>query len=204
MLGVLIPVGIAYLVWRSSRKKEMSSSQKAVLDKALASQNPDAIAKVAVAFGREGHSEAMRRLKLRAGLTLREPAEVMLHCEAFRNALAEPTGRGTTVATRAVALQLKRRGMTECGKFLEQYAKGVERCRSIAPVYVPPLGPSGAPETGPIPSNIPNTFEADAAAAEPRDPDLPPGMNPGDPPIDMPPIVDEDLPPIPDDDGGMS
>jgi hypothetical protein len=204
MLAVLIPAGIAFWIWKSSRKREMSSSQKAVLDKALASQNPDAIAKVAVAFGREGHGEAMRRLKLRAGLALREPAEVMLHCEAFRNALAEPTGRGTTMATREVALKLKRRGLTECGKFLEDYARGVERCRSIAPVYVPPLGPSGAPETGPIPSVVPNTFDSESAAREPRDPDLPPGVNPGDPPIDMAPIVDEDLPPIVDQAGGMS
>lgn len=203
MLGLIIPLGIGYLVWRSSRKKEMSTSQSAVLQKALASQNPQAIQKVAVAFGREGHSEAMRRLKLRAGLALREPAEVMLHCEAFRNALAEPTGRGTTVATRAVALQLKRRGMTECGKFLEDYARGVERCRSIAPVYTPPLGPSGAPEVGTIPGDVPNTFEAESAGQEPRDPDLPPGVNPGDPPIDMAPIVDEDLPPIAPEQGGI-
>jgi hypothetical protein len=201
MLAVLIPAGIAFWIWRSSRKREMTSTQKAVLDKALASQNPEAIQKVAVAFGREGHDEAMRRLKLRAGLTLREPAEVMLHCEAFRNALAEPTGRGTTVATREVALKLKRRGLTECGKFLEDYARGVERCRSIAPVYVPPLGPSGAPEAGPIPGVVPNTFESEDAACEPRDPDLPPGVNPGDPPIDMAPIVDEDLPPIPSEGG---
>src|ERR1700677_168309 len=198
MLGILIPAGIAYLVWRSSRKKEMSPGQSAVLAKALASQNPEAIQKVAVAFGREGHSEAMRRLKLRAGLAVREPAEVALHCELFRDSLSEPTGRGTTVATRATALKMKRRGMTECGKFLEDYARGVERCRSIAPVYVPPLGPSGAPEVGTLPGTVPNTFESESASQEPRDPDLPPGVNPGDPPIDMAPIVDEDLPPIPE------
>lgn len=201
MLGLIIPLGIGYLVWRSSRKKEMSPGQKAVMDKAMSSTNPEAITKVAVAFGREGHGEAMRRLKVRAGLAVRDPAEALLYCEAFRNALSEPTGRGTTVATRAIALKMKRRGMTECGKFLEQYAKGVERCRSIAPVYVPPLGPSGAPETDMLPTNIPNTFDAESAAREPRDPDLPPGVNPGDPPIDMAPIVDEDLPPIPEEGG---
>ena len=202
MLGLIIPLGIAYLVWRSSHKKEMTASQRATLDKALASTNPGAIAKVAVAFGREGHSEAMRRLKIRAGLRLRDPAEVLLHCEAFRNALTEPSGRGTSERTREVALKLKGKEMTESAKFLEDFARGFERSRNITPVYVPTLGPSGAETEGLNPSVVPNMFESESAAKEPRDPDLPEGMNPGDPPIDYM-IEDDDLPPPADDAGGM-
>lgn len=203
MLGVLIPLGIGFWLWRSSRKKEMTAGQRATLDKALASTNPAAITKVAVAFGREGHSEAMRRLKVRAGLAVRDPSVAALYCEAFRNALADPSGRGTSERTREVALKLKGREMTESAKFLEDFARGYERSRNITPVYVPPMGPSGNPETGPIPSVVPNTFDSEYAAQEPRDPELPEGMNPGDPPIDMN-IQDEDLPPPADDAGGMS
>jgi len=211
MLGVLLPAAILFWIWRSSSKKEMTPAQKGVLDRALVSQNPDAIAKVAVAFGREGHGDVEKRLRRRANLAVREPAEVAFTCELFRNALADPSGRGTTEKTRLVAKALRGKEMTESAKFLEDFARGFERARSVAPVYVPPIGPAGQPEgetlapdvvANPM-SAMPDIFQSEEAEKEPRDPDLPPGVNPGDPPIDMAPIVDEDLPPIPSAEGEM-
>jgi len=215
MLGVLLPAAILFWIWRSSSKKEMTAPQKAVLDRALLSQNPDAIQKVAVAFGREGHGDVEKRLKRRASLAVREPAEVAFTCELFRNALNDPSGRGTTEKTRLVAKALAGKEMTESARFLLDFARGFERARSVAPVYVPPIGPAGRPEGGPESesfqsdvvadpmSAMPNIFDSEKAAEEPRDPDLPPGAVPGDPPIDMAPIVDEDLPPIPSAEGEM-
>jgi hypothetical protein len=195
LFALLIPLGVAAWWFFGRSPKALTSSHEATIAKALESTNAAAIQKVAVAFGAEGFPEVSMMLMQRARLEGRGASEVRVHQDAVRDAIVAPVRSGECKYTRATADRLKRRGLTCTGRFLVDYANGLERSQHIAPVFVELVGPSGDPEpvagsSQPLPPETIMLSEQDAEAIIPPpvearqafgNPPLQVGENPGPP-----------------------
>jgi hypothetical protein len=110
--------------------------------------------------------------------------------DALVGAVVAPVRQGDCRYTRAIADRFKRRGMGCAGQFLDDYADGLERSKTIQPVLLPLLTPSGEPEPGQAGANDglpPEVPGADEQAAETFIP-APASPNPFDKPMDTGPI----------------
>jgi hypothetical protein len=149
MFALLVPLGVAAWWFFGRAPKVLTEKHEVTIAKALESTNAAAIQKVAVAFGAEGFPEVSMMLMQRARLEGRGASEVRTHQDAVRDAITAPVRSGDCRSTRATADRLKRRGLTCTGRFLLDYANGLERSAHIDPVFVELVGPSGDVEPAP-------------------------------------------------------
>jgi hypothetical protein len=172
LFALLIPIGFAAWWFLGRPPKALTEAHQATIAKALESTNSAAIQKVAVAFGHEGFPEVSMMLSQRAKLEGRGASEVRVHQDALRDALVSPVRAGDCKYTRATAEKFRRRGLTCSSKFLLDYASGLERSRSIEPVFVELVGPSGDPEpvaggSNTLPPDVVMLSEQDAESVIP-------------------------------------
>lgn len=192
MLALVLPAAVAAWWFLFRKPPSLTPAHEAIVAKAMASTNAPAIQKVAVAFGREGHTEVAARLAQRARLEGRGSDELKAAQRELTEAITAPVRSGDCRYTRATADKFRRRGLHCTGKLLEDYATGLERSRTIQPVL---LNAAGNPEPGQgstdegLPPEVPGT--GNDASIMPKSPNMfDDPMDVGKIPLGAPPVAD--------------
>lgn len=132
---MLIPLAalLGYCLFSKKRHRVMTPAQDAVLQKALASQDPTKLRRAASVFGAEGFPTAAQQLAARAQVPTLPWSTQAARTNVFQQALAS----AIPADVRAVANAFQNAGLTSAATFLNQQADGLARTLGIPPVAVP-------------------------------------------------------------------
>jgi hypothetical protein len=156
---VLIPLAalLGYCLFCKKGNRHMTPAYDRVYQKALASTNPEGIAKAASVFGAEGFGAEAQVLKNRAKVPSLSWSTHNQRTAIFRNALESQNPQ----EVQSVAKAFSQAGLQSTATFLMQHAEGLERALGLRPILVSSLVSHAAPTVENPPGELEGSGDLD-------------------------------------------